>query len=334
MYGTSLDGGIVRKPGKSGFLYFTATGHRVRDRGELARIAALAIPPAYQEVVISADPNSHLQAIGTDARGRRQYRYHPDWAAEREKTKFDKLASFAESLPDIRQRVDLDLRARKISLEKVLATVVHVLDNLYIRVGNERYASSNGSFGLTTLRNRHVKIEGSLVKFRFRGKSGKVWNISHTDRRLAAALKRLQELPGQNLFQYLDDDGLPRQLTSQDVNDYIREASGKDFTSRQFRTWAATCMTAFALAAIEVAPGRHERARQINSVVDAVATRLVNTRSVCRNSYVHPRVFEEFEAGTLPRMRGMGKTRSTRLLDWLDGDEICVLKWLSSPPNE
>ncbi len=328
-----MDGGISRKPGKNGFLYFTADGHRVRERSELARFAALAIPPAYGDVVISADPNSRLQAMGTDARGRRQYIYHPDWAAERDKAKFDNLARFAQSLPDIRQQVDRDLRARKISLEKVLATVVHVLDNLYIRVGNERYASLNGSFGLTTLRNRHVKIEGSLVKFRFRGKSGKEWNISHTDRRLAAVLKRLQELPGQNLFQYLGDDGSPRQLTSQDVNDYIRAASGKDFTSRQFRTWAATCMAAFALAALEAAPGRRERAQQINSVIDGVASRLVNTRSVCRNSYIHPRVFEEFEAGTLSRMHNMGRARSIRLLDWMDGDEISVLKWLSTPPG-
>lgn len=330
VYVSSLEGGVVRKPGRNGFLYFDKTGARIRDADELSRIAALAIPPAYTDVLSSADRNTHLQAVGVDARGRKQYRYHPDWVAERGKAKFDKLVSFAQSLPDIRQRVDRDLRKRNVSLEKALATVVYALDNLYIRIGNQRYAGENGSFGLTTLRNRHIRIDGSVVKFRFRGKSGKEWNISQTDRRLASALKRLQELPGQSLFQYLDDKGSPRQLTSQDVNTYIREAAGADFTSRQFRTWGATCMAAFLLADLSPADSRRERSVQVNSVVDQVAARLVNTRSVCRTSYIHPRAFEDFEAGTLPTIFKMRKTRSRRLLDWMDEDEISALKWLSS----
>jgi len=330
VYASSLEGGITRKLGSKSFLYYDAGGNRIRDPKEIARFSAMAIPPAYTDVVISANPNSHLQAIGIDARGRKQYRYHPDWSAERGRAKFEKLSSFADSLPDIRERVDRDLAVRKPTYERALATVVHLMDNLYIRVGNANYAAQNGSFGLTTLRNRHVKIEGSVVKFRFRGKSGKEWNVAHSDRRLAGALKRIQELPGQTLFQYMDDDGFARQLSSQDVNDYIRDASSGDFTSRQFRTWGATRMAAFSLAALEVAPSQRERARQLNAIIDQVAAKLVNTRSVCRSSYIHPKVFEDFETGTLKALVKLGKTRSARLHDWMDEDEICVLRWLRS----
>lgn len=333
VYSPSLEQGITRREGKKGFLYYDAGGKRVRDPEELARFAALAIPPAYRDVVISPSADTHLQATGIDARGRRQYRYHPLWSAERARAKFDRLPAFGESLPDIRARVDRDLGARKPTLEKALATVVHLMDTLYIRVGNPGYTAENGSFGLVTLRNRHARIEGSVVKFRFRGKSGKEWNVAHSDRRLAGAIRRIQELPGQNLFQYLDEDGAARALRSQDVNDYIRDATGGDFTSRQFRTWGATCMAAFRLAAIEPAQGQRERARQVNGVIDAVAARLVNTRSVCRSSYIHPRVFEDFEAGALGSLPKRGRTRSRRLLDWMDEDEICVLKWLFSRPD-
>lgn len=330
VYVSRLEAGITRRQGKTGFLYYDAGGNRVRDRGELARIASLAIPPAYTDVIISADPKSHLQAIGMDGRGRRQYRYHPDWSAERNKAKFEKLPLFADNLPRIRERVDRDLGAKRAGYEKALATVVHIMDNLYIRVGNQSYAAQNGSFGLTTLRNRHVTIEGSKIYFRFKGKSGREWNVAHTDRRLASAIRRIQELPGQNLFQYLGDDGKAHQLTSQDVNAYIKDASGGDFTSRQFRTWGATRMAAFSLAAIEAAPSIRERSRQINTVIDLVAAKLVNTRSVCRTSYIHPKVFEDFDAGALRKILKLAKTRSVRLLDWMDEDEICVLKWLKS----
>lgn len=330
VYSPSLEGGITRRQGKRGFLYYDAAGKPVRDPQEIARFSALAIPPAYRDVVISPNPNAHLQATGIDARGRRQYRYHPAWSAERARAKFDRLGAFADRLPAIRERVDRDLGARKPTYEKALATIVHLMDNLYIRVGNPNYAAENGSFGLVTLRNRHARIEGSVVKFRFRGKSGKEWNVAHSDRRLAGAIKRIQELPGQNLFQYLDEAGSARALSSQDVNDYIRDAAGGDFTSRQFRTWGATCMAAFSLAGLEAAESQRERARQINAVVDEVAAKLVNTRSVCRSSYIHPRVFEDFEAGTLGDLVKRGRTRSIRLLDWMDEDEICVLKWLSS----
>ena len=328
VYRADLDGGITRKPGKRDFLYYDAAGRRITDRAELDRIAALAIPPAYSDVLISPDPNSHLQATGRDAKGRKQYRYHREWSAERDKAKFALLPDFAATLPNIREKVDTDLRQRKPGMDKALATVVWLLDNLYIRVGNSNYAEANGSYGLTTLRNRHVKIDGSSVHFNFTGKSGKEWCLSYRDRRITKAIRTLQELPGQQLFQYLDEDGCRRPIRSQDVNAYIRDACGADFSSRQFRTWGATRMAATALAAIEPAPSQRQRKRQVNDVVDAIAARLVNTRAVCRSSYIHPQVFEDFESGELAALRKMRPSRSETLTRWMDDDEIRVQRWL------
>lgn len=330
VYLSNLEGGITRRAGKNAFRYFAGDGSRITDTEQLARFAALAIPPAYTDVLISVDPNTHLQAIGRDARGRKQYRYHPEWAAERGKAKFERLAAFGAKLPKIREKVDADLRLRSPSLDKALAAVVWLLDNLFIRVGNASYAEANGSYGLTTLRNRHVKISGWSVHFKFKGKSGKEWRLSHTDRRIANVIKSLQELPGQHLFQYLDEDGNNRQIRSQDVNCYIRTASDDDFSSRQFRTWGATCLAACALASIEAGETQRQRTRQINEVVDTVAARLVNTRAVCRSSYIHPKVFEDFEAGKLAALAKARPTRSARLLRWMDEEEIRVLRWLKS----
>ncbi len=328
VYLSNLDGGIIRKPGKRAFLYYDSTGRRIEDRNELDRIAALAIPPAYTDVLISADPHSHLQATGRDARGRKQYRYHPEWSAERGKTKFAQLPEFAARLPKIREKVDRDLRLRKPGLDKALATIVWLLDNLYIRVGNATYAEENGSYGLTTLRNRHVKIEGSSVHFNFKGKSGKEWRLSHSDRRITKSIRMLQELPGQHLFQYLDEDGERHAIRSQDVNAYIRDASGADFSSRQFRTWGATRMAATALCVIEPGPSQRQIKRQINDVVDMVAARLVNTRAVCRSSYIHPKVFDDFKSGALAELAKMRASRSETLTRWMDEDEIRVQRWL------
>lgn len=328
VYLSNLEGGISRKPGKRAFRYYDADGQRITDRDELDRIAALAIPPAYTDVLISVDPNSHLQATGRDARGRKQYRYHPEWSAERGKTKFAQLPDFAARLPKIREKVDTDLRLRKPGMGKALATIVWLLDNLYIRVGNATYVEENGSYGLTTLRNRHVKIEGSSVHFNFKGKSGKEWRLTHRDPRITKAIRMLQELPGQQLFQYLDEDGQRHAIRSQDVNAYIREASGADFSSRQFRTWGATRMAAKALAAIEPGQSQRQLKRQINDVVDSVAARLVNTRAVCRSSYIHPKVFEDFEIGALAGLMKMRPSRSETLTRWMDDDEIRVQRWL------
>ena len=328
VYLPGIETGISRRPGRNGFLYYGPDGRRIADRAEIARLNALAIPPAYTDVLISPDPLSHLQAVGTDARGRRQYRYHPEWQAERGRAKFERLVQFGACLPMIRRRVDADLGLRGLCMDKALAAVVHMLDRLFIRVGNASYAAQNGSYGLTTLRNRHVRIDGASLRFRFKGKSGKEWSLVHTDRRIANVLRRLQELPGQQLFQYVCDDGGCRQISSQDVNAYIRAAAGDDFSSRQFRTWGATCLAATALAPQAVAASQRAVAMQLNEAVDAVAARLVNTRAVCRSSYIHPAVFDEFRAGRLGSLLKQRRTTSRALLDWMDEEEIRVLQWL------
>jgi DNA topoisomerase-1 len=329
VYVANLENGIRRKRVGDQFQYLAESGRRITGEKELARIASLAIPPAYEDVRISPDPNSHLQATGRDARGRKQYRYHPAWSEHRGEAKFSLLASFAAALPDIRERVDGDLRRRKPDRQKALATVVWLLDNLFIRVGNETYAQANGSYGLTTLRNRHVNLEGEQVRFRFRGKSGKDWRLSQRDRRIANAIRRLQELPGQNLFQYLDEDGAPHTVHSQDVNAYVREVASNEFSSRQFRTWAATKLAATKLGSIEPADSQHGRTRQVNSVVDEIAGRLMNTRAVCRASYIHPKVFEDFEAGRLAGLEAIRLSPNARSALWMDDDERRVLRWLS-----
>jgi DNA topoisomerase IB len=330
IYVSNLDDGIRRIRAGDGFEYRTARGKRVTNEKELARIASLAIPPAYEDVLISPDPNAHLQAVGRDARGRKQYRYHPAWSEHRGETKFSLLPDFAAALPAIRERVDSDLRRRNPDRNKALATVVWLLDNLFIRVGNENYAQENGSYGLTTLRNRHVKFEGPEIRFRFKGKSGKQWQLSHRDRRIANAIRRLQELPGQNLFQYLDADGVPNTVRSQDVNAYIRDAGGGTFTSRQFRTWAATRLAATALGSQEPEATQRGRTRQINAVVDEIAGRLMNTRSVCRSSYIHPKVFTDFESGALAALPAIRLSAAANAAQWMDDDERRVQRWLST----
>ncbi|NLS00863.1 DNA topoisomerase IB [Rhizobium sp. P38BS-XIX] len=330
VYVSSLANGITRKQGKKGFLYFDPTGQRIRDAEEIARINALAIPPAYEDVIISTNPLSHLQAIGIDARGRRQYRYHPGWHEERGRTKFDRLVTFGDHLPEIRERVDRDMRSKEMTMNKALAAIVWMLDNLYIRVGNANYALANGSYGATTLRARHVKADGAKIRFRFKGKSGKEWNLIHSDRRIANVIRKLQDLPGQNLFQYFSEDGGRRTVTSQDVNAYIQETAGEDFSSRQFRTWGATCLAVSALAPLHVADTKRALTLQLNEAIDSVAAKLFNTRAVCRSSYIHPAVFEDFKAGELSAILRLRKTRSERLLAWMDDEEIRVLQWLKA----
>ncbi|AVA25164.1 DNA topoisomerase IB [Rhizobium sp. NXC24] len=327
-YLAALDSGVTRRKSRKGFLYFDERGTRITDEAELERFAALAIPPAYTDVIISPDPRSHLQAVGRDAKGRKQYRYHPNWIAERDREKFAQLVEFARALPNIRKRIDIDLRRRKPGLAKALATVVWLMDKLFIRIGNEAYAMENGSYGLTTLRSRHVKLVGSRVQFRFKGKSGKEWRLSYTDRRIIRAIRMLQELPGQHLFQYVDENGVLHPIRSQDVNTYIREAAAGNFSSRQFRIWGATRMAASALAIIEPGSSAAARARQVNEIIDAVAGKLVNTRAVCRGSYIHPSVFEGFEDGSLAKIAKTKVRKSSSILKWLNEDEVAVLRWL------
>ena len=328
VYVADLENGIRRQRLADGFEYFTSDGRRITDPRELDRIASLAIPPAYEDVHISPDPNSHLQATGRDARGRKQYRYHPAWSEHRGDAKFALLPAFAAALPQIRERVDADLRRRKLDHDRALATVVSLLDNLFIRVGNETYAQANGSYGLTTLRNKHVKSEGSEIRFKFKGKSGKEWRLGYRDRRIAHAIRKLQELPGQHLFQYLDDDGVPCAVKSQDVNAYIREAAGDGFSSRQFRTWGATRLAASEFSLLEPESSQSGLKRQVNSVIDKIAARLVNTRAVCRSSYIHPKVFEGFESGALAELNRIRLSSNAHAAAWMEDDERRVLKWL------
>jgi DNA topoisomerase I len=299
-YATDARPGISRHRSGRGFSYRDAEGRTIRDPAVLARIRALAIPPAWTDVWICPWPNGHLQARGRDARGRKQYRYHADWHQHRGSNKFDRMLAFSEVLPRIRRRCDADLATRGMSREKVLAAVVRLLELTLIRVGNDEYARLNQSFGLTTLRDRHAKVEGGSVRFRFRGKSGQTHEVGLRDRRLAGLVRRCQELPGQELFQYVDDDGEVRDIDSDDVNGYIREAAGAEFSAKDFRTWAGTVLAYRALRALQPADGEHGAKRNVVEAIRQTADQLGNTPAVARGSYVHPAVLEAYLEGSIP----------------------------------
>ena len=285
--------GIRRLRERDGFAYVGPDGKRVRNAEELRRIRALAIPPAYENVWICTRANGHLQATGRDARGRKQYRYHPDWRLARDADKFERMLEFGAALPRIRKRVAADLAApvgTRPRRDTVLATIVRLLDTTFVRIGNEEYARENKSFGLTTLRNRHAAVSGDRLHLRFRGKSGKEHEVALDDPRVARVVRRCQAMPGQDLFQYVDEDGTVRGVGSADVNDYIREASGADFTAKDFRTWHGT---AHALALwIDGASAADGARRSVKELLGEVARQLGNTIAVCKKSYVHPRVLE------------------------------------------
>lgn len=293
------ESGIRRVRRGRGFTYVRASGRTVRDAATIDRIEALAIPPAWQDVWICADARGHLQATGRDARGRKQYRYHADWRTTRDDSKYARLSEFAEVLPRLRARVDRDLSRSDMSRERVLATVVRLLERTLMRVGNDEYARTNQSFGLTTIRDRHVQVDGDTMRFRFKGKSGKVHEIEARDPRAARVVKRCRRLPGQELFGYRDDDGVDRDVGSADVNAYLHEATGGDFTAKDFRTWAGTVVAAVALSGFEPPESDREASRTINEAIDQVAAALGNTRAIARNSYVHPAVVDAYRDGTL-----------------------------------
>jgi DNA topoisomerase-1 len=263
----------------------------------LQRIKALAIPPAWTDVWICADPRGHLQATGRDARGRKQYRYHPRWRDVRDEVKYGRLIAFAGALPKIRARTQADLRKPGLPRQKVLATVVQLLEKTFIRVGNEEYAKQNGSVGLTTMRDQHAKVNGTSVRFEFRGKSGVQHAVDLRDKRLARIVKACRDLPGYELFQYVDGDGTREVIDSADVNEYLREITGEDFTAKDFRTWAGTVLAAAELSAADGASSPRQARRNIVKAVEAVAERLGNTRAVCRKSYIHPAIFDAYLAG-------------------------------------
>ena len=293
--------GLRRRKTRRGFRFIDEAGKPVRDAEVVRRIKHLAIPPAWTDVWISPLSNGHLQATGRDARGRKQYRYHPLWREVRDRAKYEHVLDFGAALPALRRKVEEDLKAPGLSRGKVLATVVRLLELTLIRVGNEEYSRANKSFGLTTLRKRHISVEGTKLRFEFRGKSGKQHRLSATDRRVARIVKRCQDIRGQQLFQYIDDKGDTRRVTSDDVNAYIKEATGGDFTAKDFRTWAGTVLAALALNELEpaAAPTTGGTKKDLVGVVETVSRHLGNTPAICRKSYIHPAVFDAYTEGDL-----------------------------------
>lgn len=312
-YSSDDQPGIHRRRNGKGFVYVTPDGVRVTEAGTLIRIRSLAIPPAYERVWICASAAGHLQATGIDARGRKQYRYHPDWRAVRDADKFDRMLDFGRALTRVHRRVAQDLRKPGMSRERVLATVVRLLERTLIRVGNEQYARENKSYGLTTLRTQHVDVSGDVIHFAFRGKSRIRHRLAVTDRHAAAVVRRCLDLPGQELFQYMDGDGALRAVTSSDVNDYIRDAAGESYTAKDFRTWYATIGALEALMHRPYANAREARTH-VQAVLTEVSRRLGNTPSMCRKCYVHPGVLQAYLSGRLGAGGKPARTGRERLL--------------------
>jgi DNA topoisomerase I len=291
--------GLARERAGDGFRYLKPNGEPVSDEATLERVRRLAIPPAWTGVWICTKANGHLQATGRDARGRKQYRYHPQFREVRESTKYEHMMDFARALPAIRAKLAEHMALRGLPREKVLATVVHLLESTLIRVGNDDYARENKSYGLTTLRNPHVSVEGSQLRFRFKGKSGKTWQLQVRDRRVAKIVKACQELPGQKLFEYLGDDGEPREVTSADVNAYLHDITGRDITAKDFRTWAGTVMAALALREFEAFDSQAGAKKNLRAAIERVASRLGNTPTICRKCYIHPEILSSYAEGAL-----------------------------------
>jgi DNA topoisomerase-1 len=291
--------GIRRKKAGKGFAYVKPGGGKVEDAATLKRIRALVIPPAWTEVWICPHANGHIQATGRDAKGRKQYRYHAAFREVRESTKYEHMLEFAQALPAIRRTIEAHMSLRGLPREKVLATVVHLLETTLIRVGNADYAKQNKSYGLTTLRDPHVKVEGAELRFQFKGKSGKHWRLKIKDRRIARVVKACQDLPGQDLFQYLDEAGHQQSVTSADVNAYLKEITGRDVTAKDFRTWAGTVLAAMALAEFESFDSDAKAKKNVRAAIERVSARLGNTPTICRKCYVHPEVFTCYMEGAL-----------------------------------
>ncbi|WP_340645127.1 DNA topoisomerase IB [Phenylobacterium sp.] len=306
------DIGITRIAGENGFSYRDPEGRAVTDEATLARIKALVIPPAWTDVWICPSARGHIQVTGRDQKGRKQYRYHPDWRQGRDGIKYDRVIAFGRNLPRLRKRVAADLARRGLPRDKVLAAVVAVMEITLIRVGNEEYARANKSFGLTTLRDRHAKITSAGAVFQFRGKSGKIHQTGFRDRRLARIVKACQDIPGQRLFQYIGEDGQHRAVESADVNAYIRDVLGDDFSAKDFRTWAGTLSAARGLVMRPAAASAAEAKRNVATCVKAVAGLLGNTAAVCKGSYIHPLVLESYERGVLP-LKDKGSARAFEL---------------------
>jgi DNA topoisomerase-1 len=318
--------GYGRKANGEHFEYGDTHGKPIRDEERLLRIKRLAIPPAWTDVWICPSPAGHIQATGRDARRRKQYRYHERWRELRDENKFSRLAEFAKALPKIRRRVAQDIRLPGLPREKVLATVVRLLERTFIRVGNEEYARENKSFGLTTIKNRHVKVKGDHLRFRFRGKSGRQHEVAITDGRIAKIVSKCQDLPGQDLFQYVSDDGEVRNVTSQDVNDYLREITNENFTAKDFRTWGGTVLAAIALGAQGEFETKKQAKANLKTAICAVAHFLGNTPAICRKCYVHPAIVEAYLNRT--QIAGLDQATKNAAKINLRAIERAVLKFL------
>ncbi len=328
--------GITRRPAEAGgWDYFMPDGTRIADERTIQRIRKLAIPPAYTDVWICRDPNGHLQAVGRDARGRKQYRYHPRWREIRDEAKYGKMLVFGRKLPEIRARVEHDLARPGLPREKVLAALVRLLERTLARIGNEEYARTNNSFGLTTLRERHAKVHGNVVELDFRAKHGIQRHIELKDRKLASIIKRLQDMPGQELFHYIDQDGASHTVGSDDVNAYLHEITGEDITAKDFRTWAATNLAALALREFESFDSEAKAKKNVLRAVEAVSGLLGNTPSICRKCYIHPAIFDGYLDGSL--LEGL-KARADAVLDHeetgLTAEEIAVTAFLDKRLGE
>lgn len=325
------DPGIARVVAGREFRYVGPDGRRISDSATLGRIKRLAIPPAWTEVWICPREDGHIQATGRDARRRKQYRYHPDWRAVRDETKYERMIAFGEALPRIRRRVARDLRRKGLGREKVLATMVRLLETTLVRVGNEEYARANGSIGLTTMRDRHVRVHRGRLQFQFKGKSGRRHDIELHDPDLADVVRRVQDLPGQKLFQFVDDRGHQQKVTSEDINGYLREIAGEEFSAKDFRTWAGTVLAALALRQFARFTTKAEAKRNVVAAIERVAERLGNTPSVCRKCYIHPIVLDRYLDGTTVEII-LKKTEDllNHGLPGLSGAEGAVLAFLQA----
>jgi DNA topoisomerase I len=326
--------GIRRRKAGKGFTYVKPGGSKVDDEATLKRIKTLAVPPAWTDVWICPHANGHIQATGRDAKGRKQYRYHARFREVRDGTKYEHMMAFAQALPAIRAKLKEHMALRGLPREKVLATVVHLLESTLIRVGNDDYVKQNKSYGLTTLRNKHVKVDGSELRFEFKGKSGKTWNLQVKDRRIAKIVRACQELPGQDLFQYIDEDGVQRDVTSADVNAYLKEITGTDVTAKDFRTWAGTVLAALALKEFETFDTQAKAKKNVRAAIERVASKLGNTPTSCRKCYIHPEIMSSYVEGSL--LLEVKKEVESELREDLAGlkpEEAAVLSLLEARLN-
>ena len=329
IYVSDQSPGITRRRAGKGFVYIDPHGKTIHDAEEIYRINCLVIPPAWEDVWICPSERGHIQAVGRDARGRKQYRYHEKFRAVRDENKYSRMLQFVRALPGIRRRVQRDLRRKGLPREKVLAAVVRLLETTLIRVGNEEYAEQNKHYGLTTIHNEHAKVEGSTIHFRFNGKSGVERAVDLQDRRLANIVRKCQDLPGEELFGYIDDEGNPRDVKSEDVNAYLKEITGQDFTAKDFRTWAGTVLAARALQEFEKVDSQAKRKKNVVRAIEAVARLLGNTRAVCRKCYVHPQIIESYMDGSLIDTVRQEARKLLKPLHHLHPEEAAVLALLA-----